>query len=259
MEVCRETVFCALPEAVSPVETGLAAPAACVVRPWLNLRESYVIEVSAVLALYGSEAIMEQRLSNPAPVGFFALGVALVMTGLTYADLFEFGNLPVAVTAIVGGGLLLLAGLLEFRSGDTFRLTAFTMLGSFWLSLAYVWTVGLIQPDLAPEAGYLGTYFTMWAVITSVLFIGSRQRSIAMQAVFALVTVWFGILAVGLFVDNATVMQTGGFVGLFAGVASVYLGSAMLVNESIDRKLLPIGEPYISTIIIPDDISRLFE
>lgn len=202
---------------------------------------------------------MEQRFATPASVGFFGLGVVLGVTGLTYSGLFDVGNLTTAVAAVIGGILLLIVGLLESRSGDTFRLTAFTMFGAFWLSLAYVWTIEQFQPALAPEPAYLGWYFAMWTGIAGVLFIGSRQRSIAMQAVFALMTVWFGVTAVSLFVDNSTVLRAAGFIGIFAGVASAYLGSAILINSTIDRKLLPIGEPYISTIIIPDDISQLFD
>ena len=202
---------------------------------------------------------MEQRFASPASVGFFGLGIVLAVTGLTDSGLFDPGNLTTAVAAVVGGMLLLIAGLLESRSGDTFRLTAFTMFGAFWLSLAYVWTMQQFESGLSPEPAYLGWYLAMWTGIAGVLFIGSRQRSIAMQAVFALMTVWVGVTAVGLFVDNSTVLRVAGFIAIFAGVASAYLGSAILINNTIDRKLLPIGEPYISNIIIPDDISQLFE
>jgi hypothetical protein len=39
----------------------------------------------------------------------------------------------------------------------------------------------------------------------------------------------------------------------------VYVAGALLINETIKRNLLPIGEPFMSTIIIPDDISQLFD
>jgi succinate-acetate transporter protein len=81
----------------------------------------------------------------------------------------------------------------------------------------------------------------------------------AIQVVFAILTLWFGLLAISEFTGSEIVLQMAGFEGLITGAVSVYLGGALLINETTRRNLLPIGEPFMSKIIIPDDISQLFD
>jgi succinate-acetate transporter protein len=61
------------------------------------------------------------------------------------------------------------------------------------------------------------------------------------------------------FTSEPIVTQMAGFEGLISGLLSMYLGAGLLINEGAMREVLPLGEPRLSKIIIPDDISQLFD
>jgi uncharacterized protein len=74
------------------------------------------------------------KTANPAPLGLAGFGLTTVILSSINA-----GLLPAeAVSAVVplafsfGGFAQILAGILEFRNGNTFGTVAFTAYGSFW-------------------------------------------------------------------------------------------------------------------------------
>ena len=85
------------------------------------------------------------KTGNPAVVGLGGFG----MTTL----LLQFHNLGwVAISPIIwlgfifGGAAQLVAGLLEFRTGNNFGFCAFSGYGAFWISLAFLVVFGTNQP-----------------------------------------------------------------------------------------------------------------
>ncbi len=69
------------------------------------------------------------------------------------------------------------AGLLEYKKGNTFGLTAFTSYGSFWLTLVAI----LLMPKMglaeAPNAHFLGMYLGLWGVFTLFMFFGTLKAA----------------------------------------------------------------------------------
>ncbi|PVF10857.1 hypothetical protein DBO95_27825, partial [Yersinia pestis] len=105
----------------------------------------------------------------------------------------------------------ILAGLLEYKKGNTFAATAFTSYGAFWLSL-----VGLLMlPKMgladATDAQFLGVYLGLWGIFTLFMFIGTLPANRALQFVFGSLTILFALLAVGNFTDNHTLLMFAGF------------------------------------------------
>ena len=68
------------------------------------------------------------------------------------------------------------AGLLEYKKGNTFGLTAFTSYGSFWLTLVAI----LLMPKLgltdAPNAQFLGVYLGLWGIFYAVYVLRHAER-----------------------------------------------------------------------------------
>ena len=82
--------------------------------------------------------------ANPAPLGLCGFALTTFVLSSINAGWFPAG----ATTIIIGlalfyGGLAqLLAGMWEFKAGNTFGATAFTSYGAFWLSLGVVFVPG---------------------------------------------------------------------------------------------------------------------
>lgn len=78
------------------------------------------------------------ELANPAPLGLTAFGMTTILLNLYNAGFFALDDLNLSMRIFYCGIAQILAGLLEYKKGNTFGLTAFASYGSFWLTLVAV-------------------------------------------------------------------------------------------------------------------------
>jgi succinate-acetate transporter protein len=87
-----------------------------------------------------SDVSIATKVANPAPLGLAAFGLTTVVLSAINAGLLP----PEAVPAVVplafsfGGLAQFIAGLLEFKNGNTFGTVAFTSYGAFWWWYAFL-------------------------------------------------------------------------------------------------------------------------
>ena len=122
------------------------------------------------------------------------------MLSLVNSNLISGGDLTVVLgLAVAYGGLAqFVAGLWEFRTGNTFGAVAFCSYGAFWLSFYILAThdlPGLVKTGAAP--GAVGAYLWAWALLTGMLFLCSFKQPIAVILVFLALTVTFALLGAG--------------------------------------------------------------
>src|SRR5207247_5987223 len=74
--------------------------------------------------------------ADPGPLGLAAFALTTFVLSMFNADLVSGAGLPVVFgLALAYGGIAqLLAGLWEFRTGNTFGAVAFSSFGAFWIS-----------------------------------------------------------------------------------------------------------------------------
>ncbi len=190
------------------------------------------------------------KAANPAPLGLAGFGLTTVVLSAINA-----GILPhEAVAAVVplafayGGVAQLIAGVLEFKTGNTFGMVAFTSYGLFWWWFALLnWTIGagwLKAPP--PVAG--GTVLLLWGVFTLLLWIVSFRLSKAVWSIFLLLTITFFLLAWGDFgysIGPLTCGQLGGYLGLLTGIDALLVAFVEVLNATAGRVVLPLGKPLI--------------
>ncbi|EMJ9258417.1 acetate uptake transporter [Klebsiella pneumoniae] len=183
------------------------------------------------------------KLANPAPLGLMGFGMTTILLNLANSGLFAFDVAILAMGIFYGGIAQIFAGLLEYKKGNTFGLTAFTSYGSFWLTLVAI----LLMPKMgladAPNAYFLGMYLGLWGVFTLFMFFGTLKAARMLQFVFLSLTVLFALLAIGHLVDNEGIVKVAGWVGLICGASAIYLAMGEVLNEQFGRTVLPIGEP----------------
>ena len=157
-----------------------------------------------------------------------------------------------AVPAVVplafafGGLAQLIAGILEFRTGNTFGMVAFSSYGMFWWWFAFLqWTIGagwLKAPP--PVAG--GMVLLMWGVFTFLLWIVSFRLNKAVWSIFLLLWITFFLLASGDFLGSPTCGMLGGYVGLLTGLDAMFVAFVEILNATANRVVIPLGTPIIS-------------
>lgn len=199
---------------------------------------------------------MRDLRANPAPLGLMGFGMTTVLLNLHNAGFFGTDDLIVAMGIFYGGMAQILAGVMEFRKGNTFGTTAFTSYGLFWLSLAYILVAGGFESlTLGHDTGFMGWYLFLWGLFTAFMFLGTIRKNRALQFVFGSLTVLFLLLAVGDWTGNETITRIAGFEGIVCGLSAMYLAMAEVLSESLGRTVLPIGEIHT----VPESPAPLIE
>ena len=154
------------------------------------------------------------------------------------------GLLPmVAALALAYGGVAqLIAGLWEFRTGNTFGAVAFCSYGAFWISFFFiVQSVGKNAPTEVFSG--LGLYLWMWGIFTAYMFIASLRTTGAVALVFLLLAITFIVLGIGnsalagtLNATNGTI-KLGGYIGIVTAIAAWYASFAGVINATFGRTI----------------------
>jgi len=178
--------------------------------------------------------------ANPAPLGLAAFGMTTVLLNLHNAGLFNLGTMILGMGIFYGGIAQVIAGIMEWKKGNTFGTIAFTSYGLFWLSLVAL----LVMPKemgAKNDNAAIVAYFIMWGVFTLCLFFGTLKATRAMQFIFASLTVLFFMLAISTITGNAVITTITGIEGVICGLSSIYTAAALVLNEVFGKVVLPVG------------------
>jgi len=178
-------------------------------------------------------------LGNPAPLGLMGFGMTTILLNLANAGLFGVNSMILAMGIFYGGVAQIIAGVMEFRKGNTFGTTAFTSYGLFWLSLVYLVQLQVDKPVFASDSAAWAAYLIMWGLFTLMMFFGTLKANRALQAVFMSLFILFFLLATAQFIP--AILPIAGIEGVFCGFTAFYLSIAEILNETHKRTVLPIG------------------
>lgn len=185
-------------------------------------------------------------LANPAPLGLMGFGLTTVLLNIHNAGFFpDVGSMVLGMGIFFGGISQMIAGVLEYKRGNTFGLTAFTAYGAFWLTLVAMLVLPKTGLATAPPREFVGCYLFMWGLFTGLMFIGTWKENRVLQFTFASATLLFMLLAAAHWMPEHAAHVIGkiaGFEGIICGAGAIYLAMAEILNEAHGRVLLPIGE-----------------
>ena len=184
---------------------------------------------------------LKDKTGNPAPLGLLGFGMTTVLLNLHNAGFFGLGSMILAMGIFYGGLAQIIAGIMEWKKGNTFATTAFCSYGLFWLTLVWL--------KIAPKLGWaeattddaMAAYLFMWGLFTFVMFIGTLRLNRALQVVFLSLAVLFFLLAAKDMTGNAMIGKVAGYEGIFCGFSAIYTGLAQVLNECYGKVILPLG------------------
>ncbi len=185
----------------------------------------------------------ETKLANPAVLGLACFGITTVALNLHNAGLFKMDVVILALGIFLGGTVQIIAGIMEYKKGNTFGTTAFCAYGAFWLTLVLTLLAKNFKLDSSTTA--MAWYLLLWAIFTGFMFIGTLKVNRILQSVFAWLFVLFILLAIhfGYLASpghTTAVLKIAGVVGIITGGLAIYLAMAELINEMHGKTLLPI-------------------
>jgi succinate-acetate transporter protein len=180
--------------------------------------------------------------ADPGPLGLAAFAMTIFVWSIYNANLVNTGGSAVVLgLALAYGGIaLLLAGMWEFRTGNTFGAVAFCSFGAFWISF---FVLSQFEAKAIPAAqlnNALAVYLYGWGIFTGYMLIASMRTTAAVALVFALLTATFFLLAIGHSGTNSDVIHAGGWVGIATAIASWYASMAAVVNSTFGRVVMPV-------------------
>ncbi len=181
-------------------------------------------------------------IADPGPLGLAAFALTTFVLSMFNSGLMGGGGEPIVFgLALMYGGIApILAGMWEFRTGNTFGAVAFTSYGAFWLSFwAYVQFYAADVP--AADAGHaVGLFLIAWGIFTAYMFVASLRTTAAVALVFAMLTITFVFLGLGDAGGSSGLTKVGGFLGLATAAVAWYASFAGVINATFGRVVLPV-------------------
>jgi succinate-acetate transporter protein len=186
------------------------------------------------------------KLANPGPLGLFGFGLTTIVLSAINAGLLPHEAVAVVVPLAFayGGVAQLIAGVFEFRAGNTFGMVAFTSFGLFWWWFALLqWTLGAgwLKP---PPASGVATVLLCWGIFTFLLWIVTFRLSKAVFSIFLLLWITFFLLAAGDFGYGTS--KLGGYLGLLTGIDAMLVAFIEVLNSTANRTVIPLGSPILT-------------
>ena len=187
---------------------------------------------------------MSEKLANPAPLGLMGFGMTTVLLNLYNAGFYPLGSMILAMGLAYGGLAQVIAGIMEYKRGNTFGTVAFSSYGLFWWSLVVLLILPnsiMYYPQIPTAANKaMAAYFFMWGLFTFVMFFGTLKANRAVQFVFMSLAILFFLLTAKELTGDATLGTITGYEGIICGLSAVYTALAEVLNEVYGKTVLPL-------------------
>lgn len=182
---------------------------------------------------------VNEKKSNPGPLGLLGFGMTTILLNLYNAGVIGQSIVIMAMGLALGGLAQIIAGVLEFKQGNTFGGTAFAAYGLFWWSLVLIWWNPITDAKSA-DLTSMGFYLLLWGVFTAFMFIGTLKHNITTRVVFGSLALLFFTLALGDFTGVPGIKIAAGIIGIFTGLSAFYSAVAQIVNGEFGKKIFPL-------------------
>ena len=182
---------------------------------------------------------MSEKLGNPAVVGLAGFGATTFL--LQFHNLGWAGGSVVMWLAIAFGGLSqLIAGFMEFKTGNNFGFAAFVTYGAFWLALAGILgsagKLGITNKDI-------GWFLLIFTGLTFIYFIGAMKQHTAISIVFLTLLLGFIGLDISHLGGPAIFTKIAAWDLIICALSAWYL-MTHVIYQGLGVNL-PVGKPWI--------------
>lgn len=201
-----------------------------------------------------------QGQGNPAVVGLAGFGLTTLL--LQFHNLGWCGIGAVFCTAIIlGGGAQLVAGFQEFRCGNNFGYSAFTVFGAFWLSLGLIWLIMDLQGTPGTFIGNhlritpqdIGLFLLAFTLYAGIMWVASMRISSMMAFTFTTVLVGFIGLDLIFLADLKWLMPFVAVDLIICALSAWYMMAHIIFLQVFGGDLLPVGKPWIGRVKLPEE------
>lgn len=191
-----------------------------------------------------------QPIAAPSVMGLFGFAVATMMVGAWQAGWYGGANTPEFLwpfTLVAGGLLQIIAAIACFRARDSIALAVHALWGSFWLAWSTMMLLVTVHVLPTISFGSVNGAFGFWFIgLTLVTF----SAAVAALAQGGLLVITLGTLtagsvltSIGFWAGSLGADQAGGWLFVIAAAAAWVLATAMMLEQSFGRVIIPLGKP----------------
>ena len=187
------------------------------------------------------------QIGNPAVVGLAGFAMSTFLLQIVNLGWMAVGPV-IWVMFFFGGMAELIAGFLEFRTGNNFGFCIFTGFGTFWIALGFMLMLGsgpFVQayPALALKNG-VPWFLLGYGIFASMFFIPSMKAHTVLALIILTLATGLLFLAIDGFLGGGSALKLIGTIDLIgAAVLAWYLMCHVIWAEAGIN--LPLGPPWL--------------
>lgn len=194
----------------------------------------------------------ENQQGNPAVVGLAGFGLTTLL--LQFHNLGWCGTGVVFCAALVlGGAAQMIAGLQEFKCGNNFGYSAFTVYGAFWIALGLIWLVldlqgvsdTFIGPHLKISHLDIGFFLLGFTLYTAIMWCASLKVHGAMAFTFTTLLLGFIGLDLVFLLDFKAVMTLTAIDLIVCALSAWYMMAGIIFTQTFGKPVLPMGKAWL--------------
>src|SRR6266849_5531454 len=178
--------------------------------------------------------------ANATPLGLFSFAITLFVLSLINAGFLADAGFAIVIglALFLGGLVLLLVGMWEFRAGNNFTATVFSSFGFLLLPGTGVFAALVGEKVVAPA---IGAYLLAWTIYVALLTICVLRTNVVLIAIFVFLLLTFLALTIGFLAGVPTLNTIGGYLGIITSILAFYLGFAGILPYINPGIKLPVG------------------
>lgn len=193
------------------------------------------------------------NVASPAPLGLNVLAFVTAIIGCYYTGFivpYEAASVHSAISAVllIGGIILVLAGMWEYRKNYTVHATVFTSYGGFLAILGMLFLPNFNIVGALTSSGnlhyVLGLFFLCWTIYTGVLVLGALRSGASMTVTMLLLFVSYLLLTIGEIAGNNYILvHVGGWFAIATAIIAWLAGLASITSTVSPQAAfrLPLG------------------
>jgi len=191
-------------------------------------------------------------MGNPAVVGLAGFGLTTLL--LQFHNFGWCGTGVVFCTALIlGGAAQLIAGLQEFRCGNNFGYSAFTVYGAFWIALGLIWFVfdlqavpgSFIGDHLRISAADIGMFLLAFTLYTAIMWVAALRISWMMAFTFSTLLLGFIGLDLVFLCGMKQLIPVVAFDLIICALAAWYMMAHLIFLQVFGTDILPLGKAWL--------------
>jgi succinate-acetate transporter protein len=184
--------------------------------------------------------IIRDSTANPAPLGLMGFGMTTIMLSLHNAGYIPLGAAILAMGIFFGGLAQMIAGLMEWKKGNTFGMTVFTSFGFFWIIIVAIVLAPTIGFATVEAAESMAVLFLLWGLFSAYMTIGTIGTNRVTQGIFVALTVVLFLLSGAEAFGSGDLKTAAGYIGVLAGALAMSSAMAHVLTETLAREVVPM-------------------